>query len=172
MTKKQRVDPVSADMDAEPCKVQLGRPDGETHSFGTIEVEAPDDAGHLEISFQRTIRVSDNANVSNLPPDLGDFPLYSVADYTDKLPADVSAKGGFFFPMYQREAMWIDFHSDEPFAIKIYVGGVNAVSGEPVNETPATLLRRLKLVAEQASVQDYVVTPKQRWLGKIIDAPL
>ena len=58
----------------------------------------------------------------------------------------MAAKGGFFLPMYQREAMWIKLTSREPFAIKIYVGGVNAVSGEPVRETKTTMARRLKLM--------------------------
>jgi hypothetical protein len=27
--------------------------------------------------------------------------------------------------------MWINFKATKPFAVKVYVGGVNAVSGEP-----------------------------------------
>lgn len=57
--------------------------------------------------------------------------------------------------------MWINFQSATPFAIKIYLGGVNAISGEPVNETSETLMRRFKLMADDESVQDYVVTPQQ-----------
>lgn len=34
-----------------------------------------------------------------------------------------------------REAMWVKFSSDHPFAIKVYLGGVNAVTGESVIET-------------------------------------
>jgi hypothetical protein len=37
--------------------------------------------------------------------------------------------------MYQREAMWMSFKSDKPSAVKISVGGVNALTGLPQNET-------------------------------------
>lgn len=63
--------------------------------------------------------------------------------------------------------MWINFHSSDPFAIKIYVGGVNAVSGEPARETGATLIRRMKLLEQKQNIQDYVVAPSQLWLDGI-----
>lgn len=63
--------------------------------------------------------------------------------------------------------MWINFSSYNPFAIKLYVGSINAVSGEPAVETMATSLRRLKLLSEQKSLQDYVVTPAQLWIDGI-----
>lgn len=63
--------------------------------------------------------------------------------------------------------MWIKFQAEAPFAVKIFVGGINAVSGEPSTETPATLLRRLTLLSDHKSVQDYVVPPKQLWLDGI-----
>ena len=66
--------------------------------------------------------------------------------------------------------MWIQLKSDEAFAIKIYVGGVNAVSGEPARETEVTMMRRLKLLQRKKSIQDYVVTPKQLWLDGIANA--
>ena len=47
------------------------------------------------------------------------------------------------------------------------MGGVNAVSGEPLIENAATRLRRLNLLACKLSIQDYVVTPKQSWLDGI-----
>jgi hypothetical protein len=55
------------------------------------------------ISFERTLRVPDNQVVNNLPPSLGQFPLFSVADYQDRMPAEMATKGGIFLPMYQRE---------------------------------------------------------------------
>lgn len=63
--------------------------------------------------------------------------------------------------------MWIRFQSRDRFAIKIHLGGVNAVSGEPLIENAATKLRRLTLIGKGKSVQDYVVTPKQMWLDGI-----
>ena len=67
----------------------------------------------------------------------------------------------------EREAMWIHFSSSVPFAIKIYAGSINVVSGEPMVEGMATMLRRLKLMHEGDSVQDYVVTPGQQWLDRM-----
>lgn len=63
--------------------------------------------------------------------------------------------------------MWIHFESQERFAIKIYVGSVNAVSGESTVETEATQARRYKLLSKHKSIQDYVVTPDQLWLDGI-----
>ena len=63
--------------------------------------------------------------------------------------------------------MWISFKSTEPFAIKIYLGGVNAVSGEPARETETTMMRRIQLMQQQKCIQDYVVTPEQHWLDGI-----
>lgn len=61
--------------------------------------------------------------------------------------------------------MWIRFSAKEPFALKIYVGGVNAISGVPINETPEAMLQRLKL--SDKVKQDYVVLPEQPWLDGI-----
>jgi hypothetical protein len=64
--------------------------------------------------------------------------------------------------------MWIKFTSScNKFAIKIHVGGVNAISGEPSYETEQTQARRYKLLSEKKSIQDYVVTPRQLWLDGI-----
>jgi hypothetical protein len=63
--------------------------------------------------------------------------------------------------------MWINFQSRDKFAVKIYVGGVNAVSGEPSTDTEQTRARRYKLLSERKSIQDYIVTPKQLWLDGI-----
>ncbi|KAI0201741.1 hypothetical protein F4808DRAFT_423651 [Astrocystis sublimbata] len=125
----------------------------------------------LSISFQRTVRVPDNTNDVKLPPGLGQFPLFKVSDFASKLPADIGAKGGVFFPMYQREAMWINFNANRPFMIKIYAGGVNAVSGENQGETLDTKARRLDLVSNKKSVQDYVVVPGQRWIDGFAVSP-
>ena len=63
--------------------------------------------------------------------------------------------------------MWICFKSQHRFAIKIELGGVNAISGEPMDEDAATKLRRLNRLANKQSIQDYVVTPEQLWLDGI-----
>jgi hypothetical protein len=70
-----------------------------------------------------------------------------------------------------REALWIRFKSTHPFAVKVLLGGINAISGEPIIETFATALRRARLINEQKSIQDYtVIDPanhSQLWLDGI-----
>ncbi|CAG5174588.1 uncharacterized protein ALTATR162_LOCUS7818 [Alternaria atra] len=118
-----------------------------------------------------------------------------MKDFVEALPCEMSMKGGLFMPLYrkffsaryakntqlygpkltsffwdepEREAMWIQFRSNQPYAIKIHAGGVNAISGEPMVETAATRLRRQNLVRQKKSVQDYIVIPEQRWLDGIV----
>lgn len=59
----------------------------------------------LDISFHRTLRVPDGKGDSELPPSMGTFPLYSVANYTKRLPKDMAAKGGLFLPMYRMSTL-------------------------------------------------------------------
>ena len=106
----------------------------------------------LKIEFQRTLRIPDDNRSYHLPPGLGKFPLYRVDDYPDNLPANWEEHGGVFLPMYQAEAMWINFHASYPMAIKIAAGKINAVTGagwkDALTNTP----------------QDYLVVPEQPWL--------
>ncbi|TDL20728.1 ubiquitin-domain-containing protein [Rickenella mellea] len=65
---------------------------------------------------------------------MGAFPIYNVADFADRLPKSVIAKGGVFISMYQREAMWMAFKTDSSDrAVKVSVGGINALTGYPQN---------------------------------------
>lgn len=125
----------------------------------------------LYISFRRTIRVPDNQDLSKLPPNLGGFKLHKVQDYTKSLPRHIAEKGGVFFPMHQREAMWIRFEANRPFMIKIYCGGVNVVSGEYASEGDETKQRRAKLREQGKPIQDYVVVPGQCWLDGVAVEP-
>lgn len=104
------------------------------------------------IEFQRTLRIPDDNRSYDLPPGLGNFPLQHVDDFSDKLPERWSHHGGVFFPMYQAEAMWINFSGGYPMAIKIAAGKINAVTGKEWNNTL------------HDDPQDYVVTPEQPWL--------
>ncbi|KAI0832186.1 hypothetical protein F5Y06DRAFT_307499 [Hypoxylon sp. FL0890] len=125
----------------------------------------------LRISFQRTIRVSDYVDRCDLPPDIGTFPLFKVRDYAQRLPPEMAAKGGLFFPMHQKEAMWIKLSADAPFMIKIYAGGVNVSSGEHHAEGVEARRRRVELRNAGNSLQDYVVVPDQYWLDGITVSP-
>jgi len=52
--------------------------------------------------------------------------------------------------------MWIHFEhtGDRPYMIKVYVGGVNAISDEPAVEDAGTKLRRQSKLANKSSLQD------------------
>ena len=113
----------------------------------------------LTMQFQRTLRIPDDEGVYPLPPGLGTFPLRHVDDFGTKLPASWKAHGGVMMPMFQAEAMWINFSSEDVddrgeycFVVKIATGKVNAVTGEDwrdgINRGP----------------QDYLVVPTQPWL--------
>ena len=64
--------------------------------------------------------------------------------------------------------MWVSFSARSAFAIKLYVGGVNAISGVPHSETVAEG-GKCRATAKTTSkhVQDYMVAPGQLWLDGI-----
>lgn len=106
------------------------------------------------VEFQRTLRIPDDNQEYALPPGLGRFPVEHVEDHAQRLPANWKHHGGVLLPMYQAEALWLNFScpTDYPFALKIAAGKINAVTGEPWTN---------KLTDEP---QDYVVAPTQPWL--------
>ncbi len=61
-----------------------------------------DSNNKVNITFERTFRISDDDKVYPLPPSLGPFPICKVDDYADKCPPKWRAHGGVFIPMYQR----------------------------------------------------------------------
>ncbi len=117
------------------------------------------EAARCMIEFQRTLRIPDDNRKYPLPPGLSKFPLQHVEDHAQRLPEAWRSRGGVLLPMYQSEAMWINFgggryHAElsYPFAIKIAAGKINAVTGDAWND------------ALQRNPQDYVVLPEQPWL--------
>ena len=107
------------------------------------------------ISFQRTLRIPDDGSDYPLPPGMGEFPLQHVEDHQAKLPANWLKRGGVFLPMYQSEALWINFEggrNEYPIALQIAAGKINAVNGEPWQDEM------------QFKPQGYVVTSQQPWL--------
>ncbi|MCM0032771.1 hypothetical protein [Sandarakinorhabdus limnophila] len=129
----------------------------------------------LVIDFQRTLRIPDTSKTYNLPPGLGRFPLCHVEDYAKsglakvaqfhssnsapRLPEVMVQRGGVMMPMWQSEALWMNFDTEGadywdnfPVAIKIAAGKINALTGEPWQSG----LRRRP--------QNYVVAPDQPWL--------
>jgi hypothetical protein len=113
--------------------------------------EVHEDA-RLEIHFQRTLRIPDDGRTYPLPPGLEHFPLRHVDDYASEVPEEWVRHGGVFLPMYQSEALWINFVGDYPFAVKVATGKIDAVTGK---EWSLGLHKR---------PQDYLLIPEQPWL--------
>lgn len=110
-----------------------------------------------QISFHRTLRIPEDGKAYPLPASLGTLPIHRVEDYAGKVPTDWLEEGGFFLPLYQREALFLQFEGDSnrPMILKVCVGEVNAVTGQPYSENLS------------AHKQDYVVIPSQKWLDGI-----
>ena len=130
-------------------------------SFPEVHNEAK-----LNINFQRTLRIPDDGKDYPLPPGLGKFPLRHVDDFADHVPESWVEHGGVMLPMYQSEALWINFDENYvdghdtsyPFAVKICAGKINAITGDSWSD------------GLQGSPQNYLVTPRQPWLdGYCVD---
>ena len=114
----------------------------------------------LTVDFQRTLRIPDDGRDYPLPPGLGSFPLRHIDDFAERVPAKWLDRGGLLLPMWQSEALWLNFDSayienrdtDYPFAIKVGTGKISAVTGKPWQR------------GLSRNPQDYLVAPKQPWL--------
>lgn len=125
---------------------------------------------YLHISFMRTVRIPEDGKNYDLPPNLGTFPLFNIQPFSDRLPPSIVAQGGLFLPMYQMEAMWINFDCIEgrKFIIRPFLGGVNGISGEGTVGDMGSLIRRMNRLTP---TQDYIVLPEQMWLDGISTSP-
>jgi hypothetical protein len=103
----------------------------------------------LAVSFHRTLRIPDDGRTYPLPPGFGLFPLVIA-----RPEPGVATAPQLFVPLYQREALWLGFSAApwKPNALKVIVGGINAVSGLPDDGS---------MLGEP---QDYLVCPDQPWL--------
>lgn len=118
----------------------------------------------FEVEFQRTLRIPDDGKSYPLPPGLGAFPVKHVDDFKERVPAKWAERGGVMFPMFQSEAMWINFHTSRnyergnayPMAVRIATGKVSAVTG--------------KQWTVGFNAEDYLVAPPQPWLdGYVVE---
>ncbi|KAH8818839.1 hypothetical protein DL96DRAFT_1504015 [Flagelloscypha sp. PMI_526] len=114
--------------------------------------------GAATFRFNRTLRVPDDASSYALPAGLGTFPLVKAQDYPNSIPDYISQRGGYIMPLFQREAMWISL-AGVSCAIKISIGGINAITGGKQNEEGPH------------GVQDYVVGERQPWIDGIATEP-
>ena len=125
------------------------RQDALVFSFPEVHEDAV-----LRVEFQRTLRIPDDGRDYPLPPGLGRFPLRHVDDYAARVPERWLKHGGVMLPMYQSEALWLNFHSPHgyPFVLKVAAGKINAVTGDAWSD------------GVSRDPQDYVVIPEQPWL--------
>ncbi len=125
-----------------------------------LDIRCPEvhDHARCQIEFQRTLRIPDDGEDYFLPPGLGCFPLRHLDDYAERLQGEWLGRGGVIMPMFQAEALWVNFDSGfsgslpYPFAVKIATGKICALTGDNwvdhLNTDP----------------QDYLVLPEQPWL--------
>ncbi|KAL4774496.1 hypothetical protein BDW60DRAFT_205069 [Aspergillus nidulans var. acristatus] len=102
----------------------------------------------------------DDDKIHPLPASRGLFPLYNVEAFASQLPERITKRGGIFFPMWQREALWIQFNNrgaNTRYAIRVNIGHINAVSGLDIYKV--------------SDKQDYLVVPGQKWLDGISVSP-
>ena len=83
---------------------------------GDLCVTLKDDilsVGDVKITFERTLRIPDDNKTYPIPPSLGKFPLVQVQDYlaSDAIPHHWKTEKGVMLPMWQKEAMFIQFSS-------------------------------------------------------------
>lgn len=135
----------------DPLEVCLNRKSG-SQEFDEIMV-----GRFTRISFHRTLRIPEDGRDYPLPAGLGRFPIHRVEDYADKVPVEWLQEGGFFIPLYQKEALFLQFDGPKwhPTIAKVCVGKINAISGKAYSE------------ALSRQQQDYVVIPNQKWLDGI-----
>jgi hypothetical protein len=107
----------------------------------------------LQISLRHTIALPDDGKVYNLPPDLGNIGLLSVAEVAGMLSPEIHGndewkeiekKGGIIALLQENEAFYIQFDQDKeifnspkwkekgnyPHAIKVGTGGINVITGQ------------------------------------------
>ncbi len=109
-----RVDKMAAE---NQLRINLGRPIPHLNAHECLYVHQGTEENALTVSFKRTIRVvslpvtlrqrleltfgqPDDDTTYQLPPNLGNFPLYNVAHYKETLPESMMLKGGCFMPVH------------------------------------------------------------------------
>lgn len=112
---------------------------------------------HTVISFNRTLRIPEDGKHYDLPAGFGHLPILRIEDVANRVPEKWRQEGGLIIPLYQREALFLEFCGVKwrPTIAKVAVGQISAITGKPHD---------LDL---KSGRQDYVVVPVQRWLDGI-----
>ena len=105
-----------------------------------------------QLSIRKTDKIRVDESNHSLPPDLGEFQEYHVADY--HCPEEWS-KDGVFIAAKEDEPLWIDFRSNDECAVLPSIQRLNPVTGESIN---------LEDGITKEPTQNYLCLPIQRWL--------
>jgi hypothetical protein len=145
-----------------------------------------DESQSLHISFQRTLRIPNDGQIYPLPPGLGNFPLRHIEDVALGDLEHRKDRGGVIMPMFQTDALWLNFRYVHDYSVKARqrrntgVGGFDVVTtGRPYRAySEVDLPLAIKVGAGkinaltgqqwspglQSDPQNYLVTPDQPWL--------
>lgn len=102
--------------------------------------------------MRKTRVVQVDEGVHSLPPDLGPFKEFRVADY---FCPDEWSKDGIFIPVDEGEPMWFDFRQNDECAVLCAVQRLNPVTGEPAD---------LEGGLTKDPAQNYLYMPTQMWI--------
>jgi hypothetical protein len=104
------------------------------------------------ISFMRTLRIPEDGKTYPLPPGLSRFSLRRIDDYYRRVPQNWLVRGGVMLPIYQAEALWLNFAGDYPIALRVAAERIDSVTGKAwrpgLSQDP----------------QNYLILPEQPWL--------
>jgi len=111
----------------------------------------------FSVSFQRTQRAAKDFHAYQKPPSWGALAAQPLSDYPRDISTVGDVKNAFLIPVATEEAVWLGFGGAawKPNAVKVGVGGRNAVTGKEWDE---------KLSTQR---QDYLVCPPQLSLESI-----
>ncbi len=147
--RKQQVQAEQQILKATPAAIEMAL---RRLSFEAADLSDADSVASLDVEFQRTLRIPDDGKMYPLPAGMGRFPVRHTDEFKETVDPKWLERGGVLMPMYQSEALWINFNASYPFAVKIGAGKINAVTGEAWAE------------GLQAEPQNYLVLPEQPWL--------
>ncbi len=90
----------------------------------------------LTVKFQHPPHPPDDAKIYVFSAGLEELPLCPVIDFPDTLPASWLKQTAFLMPMSPSDPFSMRFTANYPFAVKVTVGNLDRVTGEPPLSSP------------------------------------
>ena len=85
----------------------------------------------LAVKFQHPPRPPDDARIYVFPAGLEELPLCPTTDFPETLPTSWLNQTAFLMPMNPSDPFLMRFTANYPFAVKVAVGNLDRVTGEP-----------------------------------------